>query len=104
MLKRNAIDDTVKKEFIQCAKEMKQFDRALKWLTVWLGENPQNYQLCWQGRLDIASAMLEQGNHEKVKNLITLLKTEDPNLGGEEFLVHFQALNDKSEIGVANAK
>lgn len=104
ILKRNSVDDTIKKEFIQCAKELKQFDRALKWFAVWLEENPQNYQWCWQGRLDIASAMLEQGNHEKVKNLITLLKTEDPNLGGEEFLVHFQALNDKSETGVANVK
>ncbi len=104
ILKHNSVDDTIKKEFIQCAKELKQFDRALKWFTVWLEENPRNCQWCWQGRLDIATAMLEQGNYEKVKDLIALLKTEDPNLGGEEFLPHFQALNDKIEIGVANAK
>jgi len=97
-------DDTIKIELVQCIKELKQFDRALKWFTVWLEENPQNYQLCWQGRLDIASAMFEQGKYENVKDLINALKMEDPNLGGEEFKFRFQALNDQCRNGVANSK
>ncbi|MCF6147255.1 MAG: tetratricopeptide repeat protein [Candidatus Kuenenia sp.] len=104
VLKRYTNDDTIKKELIHCIKELKQFDRALKWFAAWLEENPQNYQLCWQGRLDIASAMFDQGKYENVKDLINVLKTEDPNLGGEEFKSHFQTLNDLCRNSITNSK
>lgn len=92
LVKQFPDDDTIKIHLIQCLKEMKQFDRALEWYTIWIKETSRNNQLCWQGRLDIANAMLEQGKYENVKSLIDGLQIEDPNLGGDEFKQSFQRL------------
>ena len=89
-------------ELIQCLKEMKQYDRALEWYTTWIKETPQNNQLCWQGRLDIAKAMLEQGKYENVKSLVNGLKAEDPNLGGELFKSQFQELEEQCSEDLVN--
>ncbi|MFN3531710.1 MAG: HEAT repeat domain-containing protein [Candidatus Brocadia sp.] len=95
MVKQYPNDDTIKLELIQCLKEMKQYDHALEWYSTWIKETPQNNQLCWQGRLDIARTMLEQGKFENVKNLIDGLHAEDPNFGGETFKSQFQELGEK---------
>lgn len=95
MVKRYPNDDTIKLELIQCLKEMKQYDHALEWYSTWIKETPKNNQLCWQGRLDIARTMFEQGKFENVKNLIDGLHAEDPNFGGEMFKSQFQELGEK---------
>src|SRR5574340_1157992 len=63
LVKQSPSDDTIKIYLIQCLKEMKQFDRALEWYAIWIKDTPHNNQLCWQGRLDIANAMFEQGKY-----------------------------------------
>lgn len=95
-------DDVMKMELIVCLKEMKQYDRALEWYSTWIKETPQNNQLCWQGRLDIAKAMFEQGKYENVKNLIDGLVTEDPNMGGENLKSQFQELGERCSEDLAN--
>lgn len=95
MMKRSPGDDTIKSELIQCLKEMKQYDRALEWYSTWIKETPQNNQLYWQGRLDIARTMFDQGKFEHVKNLIDGLQKEDPSFGGETFKSQFQELGEK---------
>lgn len=95
IVKRFPSDDTIKIELIQCLKETKQYDHALEWYSIWIKETPQNYELCWQGRLDIARIIFEQGKYENVKNLVDSLKAEDPNLGGESFKPHFQELVER---------
>ena len=102
IVKRFLNDDVMKMELIQCLKEMKQYDRALEWYTTWIKETPQNNQLCWQGRLDIAKAMLEQGKYENVKSLVNGLKAEDPNLGGELFKSQFQELEEQCSEDLVN--
>lgn len=94
-MKRSPGDDTIKSELIQCLKEMKQYDRALEWYSTWIKETPQNNQLYWQGRLDIARTMFDQGKFEHVKNLIDGLQKEDPSFGGETFKSQFQELGEK---------
>lgn len=102
MVKRSPGDDIIKSELIQCLRETKQYDRALEWYSTWTKEAPQNNQLWWQGRLDIAMTMFEQGRFENVKNLIDGLQTEDPNFGGEPFRTQFQKLREKCMDGLAN--
>lgn len=97
-------DDSVKINLIQSLKEMKQFDRALEWYSAWIKDVPQNSQFCWQGRLDIANILFEQGRYDNVNNLIESLKTEDPNLGGEEFKLQFQRLREMSLAESTNLK
>ncbi|NUN24226.1 MAG: hypothetical protein HUU09_12300, partial [Candidatus Jettenia caeni] len=80
------------------------FDRALEWYTIWIKETSRNNQLCWQGRLDIANAMFEQGKYENVKSLIDGLQVEDLNLGGSEFKQNFQSLKDVSVRELFNSK
>ncbi|WKZ14189.1 MAG: HEAT repeat domain-containing protein [Candidatus Jettenia caeni] len=104
LVKQFPDDDTIKIHLIQCLKEMKQFDRALEWYTIWIKETSRNNQLCWQGRLDIANAMFEQGKYENVKSLIDGLQVEDPNLGGSEFKQNFQSLKDVSVRELFNSK
>lgn len=104
MVKQLPNDETLKSELIQCLKEMKQYDRALEWYAAWAKETPQNNQLCWQGRLDIASTMFEQGKFEHVKNLIDSLHAEDPNFGGEPFKSQFQKLAEKCLEDLANSE
>lgn len=94
LLKRFSSDDTLKMEIIQCLKEMKKYDSALEWYATWIKESPQNNQVWWQGRLDIANALFEQGKYESVISLIDSLKKEDPNAGGEEFKLQFYKLNE----------
>ncbi len=104
IVKRFPNDDALKTELIQCLKETKQYDRALEWYSVWMKETPQNNQLCWQGRLDIAKTLLEQERYGDVKNLIDGLKAEDLNLGGETFKSQFQELEKQclaNENGVS---
>ncbi|MDN3514653.1 MAG: HEAT repeat domain-containing protein [Candidatus Brocadia sp.] len=96
-------DDTIKMEFIQCLKEMKQYDRALEWCSIWIKEAPQNNHLYWQGRLDIAKAMYEQGKYENVKNLVDGLRAEDPNMGGEMLKSQFQELGERCAEDLANS-
>ncbi len=97
-------DDTVKTYLIQSLKELKQFDRALEWYSVWIKDAPQNSQLCWQGRLDIANILFEQEKYDNVKNLVESLKMEDPNFGGNEFKLQFQRLHEMSLAESANLK
>ncbi|MDR4507870.1 MAG: HEAT repeat domain-containing protein [Candidatus Brocadiaceae bacterium] len=84
-------DDAIKRELIRCLKEMQQFDQALEWYSVWITDNPQNKQFCWQGRLDIARTMYEQERFDKVKEVIESLKMDDPALGGEEIRAQFES-------------
>lgn len=94
LVKRFRSDNSIKIELIQCLKETKQYDRALEWYVTWIKESPQNSQLCWQGRLEIASDKVEQGKYDKVKDIIDNLIAEDPNLGGNEFKPQFQKLSE----------
>jgi len=94
LAKRFPNDNSIKTELIQCLKETKQYDRALEWFVTWIKESPQNSQLCWQGRLEIANDKVEQGKYDKVKSLIDNLIAEDPNLGGNEFKPQFQKLRE----------
>ena len=94
LIKRFPNDNSIKTELIQCLKETKQYDRALEWFVTWIKESPQNSQLCWQGRLEIANDKVEQGKYDKVKSLIDNLIAEDPNLGGNEFKPQFQKLRE----------
>lgn len=105
LIKQLPSDDTIKLYLTQCLKEMKQYDRALEWYTLWIKEAPQNKQLCWQGRLDIANTLFEQGKYASVKSLINSLQAEDPNLGGEDFNSNFQRLRELStaEIPIPKA-
>jgi HEAT repeat protein len=100
--KQSPSDNTIKMELIQCLKEIKQYDRALEWYSTWIKENPENNQLYWQGRLDIAKTMAEQGNYENVQGLIDGLKGDDPNLGGELFKPQFQALREQCTKDMVN--
>jgi len=102
IVKRFPSDDAIKMELVQCLKEMKQYDRALEWYSTWIKETPQNNQLCWQGRLDIAKAMFEQGKYENVRSLVNGLKAEDPNLGGELFKSQFQELGERCSEDLDN--
>ena len=103
LVKRFSSDNTIKTELIQCLKEMKQYDHALEWCN-WLRETPQNGQICWQSRLDIANAMFEQGKYENVKSLLDNFRTEDPNFGGEEFKQGFQRLLERCLAELTNPK
>ena len=94
LVKRFPNDNSIKIELIQCLKETKQYDRALEWCVIWIKESPQNNQLCWQCRLEIANAMFEQGKLDTVKTLIDTLIAEDPNLGGNELKPQFQKLSE----------
>ena len=94
LVKRFSNDNSIKTELIQCLKETKQYDRALEWCVIWIKESPQNNQLCWQCRLEIAKAMFEQGKFDTVKTLIDTLIAEDPNLGGNELKPQFQKLRE----------
>ena len=94
LTKQIPADSSIKIELVQCLKEMKQYDHALEWYGNWIKESPQNNQLCWQGRLDIAAALCEQEKYDTAKNLIDALAIEDPNLGGSEFKPQFQKLSD----------
>ncbi len=104
LVKRFSSDNTIKTELILCLKEMKQYDHALEWCTNWMRETPQNSQICWQSRLDIANAMFEQGKCENVKGLLDGFRTEDPNFGGEEFKQGFQKLHEQCLAELANPK
>ncbi len=95
IVKRFTNDDIIKAELIQCLKETKQYDHALEWYSVWIKETPQNNEFCWQGRLDIARIMFEQGKYANVKILVDSLKVEDPNLGGESFKSQFEELAER---------
>jgi HEAT repeat protein len=94
LAKRFSSDDSLKMELIQCLREMKKYDLLLEWYATWIKESPQNNQLCWQGRLETANAMFEQGKYESIINLIEYLKGEDPAMGGEEFKANFQRLHE----------
>jgi HEAT repeat protein len=104
LVKQIPDDDTIKSHLIQCLKEMRQYDRALEWYTVWIKETPLNKQLYWQGRMDIANILFEQGRYEQVRNLITRLQAEDPNLGGNEFQPNFERLAELSITELFNTK
>ncbi|MCF6159641.1 MAG: hypothetical protein E3K32_13975 [wastewater metagenome] len=104
LIKKLPNDDTIKSYLIQCLKEIGQFDRALEWYSIWIKETPQNKQLCWQGRLDIANTLFEQGKYEQVKNLIHNLQTEDPNFGEGELKHHFQRLSELNTAKLVHTK
>ena len=104
LIKRFSNDDTIKMELIQCLKEMKQYERTLEWYTSWMKESPQNSQIYWQGRLDIASTMFEQDKFDNVKDIIEGFKTEDKDLGGEQFKQQFQRLSELCMAELSNAK
>ncbi|MBI4222080.1 MAG: HEAT repeat domain-containing protein [Planctomycetes bacterium] len=104
LAKRFPNDNSIKIELIQCLKETKQYDRALEWCVIWIKESPQNNQLCWQCRLEIANAMFEQGKYDTVKTLIDTLTAEDPNLGGNEFNPQFQKLSELCAVELSNQK
>lgn len=103
VVKQSSRDDTIKKDLIQCLKEIKQYDRALEWYAIWTKEIPQNNQVCWEGRLDIANALLDQGKYENVKSLIDNLKAEDINLGGEKFKSQFRELGERCLSNLADS-
>lgn len=102
LVKQFSNDTAMKTELIQCLKEMKQQDRALEWCTNWMRETPQNGSICWQSRLDIVNAMVEQRKYETVKSLLDGFRTEDPNLGGEGFKQGFQKLQEQCLAELAN--
>jgi len=104
LVKRFPNDNSIKTELIQCLKETKQYDRALEWYVNWIKESPQNSQLCWQGRLEIANDKVEQGKYDKVKSLIDNLIAEDPNLGGNELKPQFQKLKELCALELSATK
>src|SRR3989339_18383 len=104
LAKRFPNDNSIKIELIQCLKETKQYDRALELCVIWIKESPQNNQLCWQCRLEIANAMFEQGKYDTVKTLIDTLTAEDPNRGGNEFNSQFQKLSELCVVELSNQK
>jgi len=104
LVKRFLNDNSIKTELIQCLKETKQHDRALEWYVTWIKESPQNNQLCWQGRLEIANDMVEQGKYDTVKSLIDNLMAEDPNLGGNELKPQFQKLRELCVLELSATK
>ena len=104
LVKRFSNDNSIKIELIQCLKETKQYDRALEWYVTWIKESPQNNQLCWQGRLEIANDMVEQDKYDTVKSLIDNLIAEDPNLGGNELKPQFQKLRELSALELSATK
>ena len=104
LVKRFPNDNSIKIELIQCLKETKQYGRALEWCVIWIKESPQNNQLCWQGRLEIARSMFEQGKFDTVKTLIDTLIAEDPNLGGNELKPQFQKLSALCMVELSNQK
>src|SRR3989339_579466 len=104
LAKRFPNDNSIKIELIQCLKETKQYDRALELCVIWIKESPQNNQLCWQCRLEIANAMFEQGKYDTVKTLIDTLTEEDPNRGGNEFNSQFQKLSELCVVELSNQK
>jgi hypothetical protein len=91
-------------ELIQCLKEMKQYERAMEWYANWMKEFPLSSQMYWQGRLDIVNAMFEQDKFDNVKDIIEGFKTEDKDLGGEQFKQQFQRLNELCMAEISNAK
>jgi len=104
LVKRFSNDNSIKIELIQCLKETKQHDRALEWYVTWIKESPQNNQLCWQGRLEIANDMVEQGKYDTVKSLIDNLIAEDPNLGGNELEPQFQKIRELCALELSATK
>ena len=104
LAKRFPNDNSIKTELIQCLKETKQYDRALEWFVTWIKESPQNSQLCWQGRLEIANDMVEQDKYDTVKSLIDNLIAEDPNLGGNEIKPQFQKLRELCAVELSATK
>ena len=104
LVKRFPNDNSIKTELIQCLKETKQYDRSLEWFVTWIKESPQNSQLCWQGRLEIANDMVEQGKYDTVKSLIDNLTAEDPNLGGNELKPQFQKLKELCAVELSATK
>ena len=103
IVKRFAFDDSLKTELIQCLKELKQFDRVLDWYSVWVKETPQNAQFCWQGRLDAATALYEQGKYETVRGILEGFRMEDPNLGGEKFRSSFLELGSRCMVNLTDS-
>ncbi|MGR3176569.1 MAG: HEAT repeat domain-containing protein [Candidatus Anammoxibacter sp.] len=93
-------DVELKKEFVNCTLEMKQYERSLDVLSNWVNGQFDNKEFFWESRLGIAAIIFDNGEYEKVKELVTKFENEDPELGGNDLKSDFNSLRDKCIIKI----
>ncbi len=88
-------DAEIRAELAECLRETKQYEKVIELYAAWMKEFSANSQAWWQGRLDVVSAFLEEGNLQKAKELIDNFRKEDPALGGAGIKIKFNELEKK---------
>lgn len=88
-------DAEIRVELAGCLRETKQYERVFELYATWMKEFSTNSQAWWQGRFDVVSALFEEGNYQKAKELIDNFRKEDPAFGGAGIKIKFNDLEKK---------
>lgn len=89
-------DFELKKELLRSMLEMKQYERALDFLSKWLKRPYNNKEFFWKSRLDITAIIFSNGDYEKVKALVDGFENENAELGGNDLKSDFRSLREQS--------
>ena len=89
-------DIELKKELLRSMVEMKQYERALDFLSKWLKGPYNNKEFFWKSRLDITAIIFSNGDYEKVKVLVDKFESENSELGGNDLKSDFRSLRERS--------
>ncbi|MGR3219805.1 MAG: HEAT repeat domain-containing protein [Candidatus Anammoxibacter sp.] len=96
-------DVELKKEFVHCTIEMKQYERSLDALADWVNGRHNNKEFYWKSILEIATIIFDNGEFETAKEIVNRFEDKNPELGGNDLKSDFNSLREKCIIKIEKA-
>jgi tetratricopeptide (TPR) repeat protein len=89
-------DIEIKNELVHCLKELKQYDKLLSHLSLWVENLSIDNNLWWKEIYEIVENYFIEGTFDRVRELIDSFEKEAPYMGGPELKSRFYYLKEKS--------
>ncbi|MDR4498124.1 MAG: HEAT repeat domain-containing protein [Candidatus Scalindua sp.] len=86
----------IKHELVQCLTETKQYDRLLEFYSLWSTNLLMDNRPWWDGVYSICEGFFENGNYQKVTEVVDDFEKKDQYMGGAELRFKFFDLRERS--------
>jgi HEAT repeat protein len=86
----------IKRELVQCLKETKQHDKLLNFFSLWVENSLTDNRLWWHEIYKILEGYFENGEFNKVRELVDDFEEKSQYMGGPELRFKFHELKKKS--------
>ena len=86
----------IKHELVHCLKEAKQYDKLLRFLSLWIESLSVDNHMWWPEICEVIEGLFKEGSFEKVRTLVDDFEKKNPYLGGSELKSRFNDLRKKS--------